>query len=137
MASGQAAAPGGAQRSRDVGVAGRVSGGGLQVDLVAEGVQGADVVADGALGAAAGVVVVGSEFGEGGLLVAEQVPDDGEDGAADGDDGFLLPAASGDASVAFAEECVGAGGAGGGFAQGSGQVAIAVSGGAGALGPTG
>jgi hypothetical protein len=111
------------------------SGGGLQGDLVAEGVQRVDVVADGALGAAASVIVVGSEVGEGGVLVAEQVPDDDQDGAADGDDRFLLPAAPGDPAVAFAEERGCAGDADGGFAQSSGQVPVAVAGGPVALRP--
>jgi hypothetical protein len=58
-----------------------------------------DVVADGALGAAAGVVVVRAEVDEVGLGVGQQVPDDGQDGAADGDDGPLRPAAAGDPAV--------------------------------------
>src|SRR4051812_26737275 len=52
--TGRATAPGGAQRSRD-GVG--PSGGGGEGDGVAEGLQAADVAADGALGAGAGVVV--------------------------------------------------------------------------------
>jgi hypothetical protein len=85
-------------------------------DLVAEGVKAADVVANGASGAGAGVVVVGSQVGGAGLLVGQQVPDRDQDGSADRDDGFLLAAASGDPPVALAEEGVGAGGADGGFA---------------------
>ena len=56
----------------------------------------------------AGVVEVGAEVDGSGLGVGQQVPDDDQDGAADRDDGFLLAAAAGDASVAFAEEGVGA-----------------------------
>ncbi|WP_239395167.1 hypothetical protein [Frankia sp. CiP3] len=63
-----------------------------------------------------------------GVGVGEEVPDDGQDGASDRDDRFLLPAASGDASVAFAEEGVGAAGGDGAFAQDAGEVGVAVSG---------
>src|SRR5512146_2310726 len=105
------------------------SGDGVQGDLVAEGVEAVDVVADGALGAAARVVVVWSEVDEGGVGVGQQVPDADQDGSADGDDGFLLPASAGQASVAFAEEGVGLAGCHGGLAQDAGQVAIAVAGG--------
>ncbi|MFI6455551.1 hypothetical protein ACIBF6_28795 [Streptosporangium amethystogenes] len=64
----------------------------------------ADVVALLAFGTDAIVVVAGAEVDEVGLGVREKLPDDGEDGAADGDDGSLLAASSGDASVAFSEE---------------------------------
>jgi hypothetical protein len=101
----------------------------LDSDLVAEGLQAADVVADGALGAAAVVVEVRPEIGEGGVLGGQQLPDDDQDGPADRDDGFLLASASGDPAVALAEERVRAGGSDGGFAEGSGQVAVAVPGG--------
>lgn len=77
--------------------------------------------------------MVGAEVGECGLFVGQQVPDDDQDGPADGDDGFLLSSASGDAAVAFAEESVGSGRADSGLAQNPGQVAIAVSGRAGAF----
>jgi hypothetical protein len=43
------------------------------------------------------VVEPGAEVSELGFAVGRHVPDDGQDGAADGDDGFLLPAPSGDA----------------------------------------
>ena len=102
---GRPKAPGGAQRSR-VGLKLR-SGDGLEGDLVAEGLELADVAADGALGAAALVVVVGSEIDELGVGIGQEVPDDGQDGPSDRDDGFLLAPAAGDASVAFAEESVG------------------------------
>jgi hypothetical protein len=55
------------------------SGGGFEHDLVAEVLESADVVADRALGAGAGVVVVGSEVDEGGVLVGEQVSDGDQD----------------------------------------------------------
>jgi hypothetical protein len=63
----QAAAPGGAQRSREGSWSGfrrRIQG-----DLVAECLEVADVVADGPLRAAADVVVVGAEVDEVGLGV--------------------------------------------------------------------
>ena len=51
----------------------------MEGDLVAESVQAADVVTDGALGASTAVVVGWAEVCEGGLLVGEQVPDDSQD----------------------------------------------------------
>ncbi|MEV0158305.1 hypothetical protein AB0H57_32120, partial [Micromonospora sp. NPDC050686] len=60
--------------------------------------------ADGALGAGAVVVVSGAQVVEGGLFVGEQVPDDGQDGSADRDDGFFLAAASGEPAVSLAEK---------------------------------
>ena len=56
------------------------------------------------------------------------MPDDDQDGPADGDDGLLGAAAAGDPPVAFAEEGVGAAGADGGLAEDAGQVAVAVAG---------
>jgi len=83
-----------------------------------------DVVADLSAGADSGVVEVGAEFAEAGIGVGQQVPDDDEDGAADGDDGFLLSSSSGEASVAGAEEGVGPAGIDRGFAQDAGEVAV-------------
>jgi hypothetical protein len=48
------------------------------------------VVAFLAFGADAGVIEVGAQVDEVGVGVGQQVPDDGEDGSADGDDGLLL-----------------------------------------------
>ncbi|WTY87146.1 hypothetical protein OG589_35960 [Sphaerisporangium sp. NBC_01403] len=90
----------------------------------------ADVVAFLAFGADAVVVEVGTQVGEVGVGIAEKMPDDGEDGTADRDDGSLLAAASSDASVAFPEEGRGLAGANGRLAQNPGQVAVAVTGGA-------
>ncbi|MFF4625529.1 hypothetical protein [Nonomuraea jabiensis] len=90
----------------------------------------ADVVAFLALGADAGVVEVGAQVDEASVGVGQQVPDDGEDGAADGDDGSLLAAAAGDAAVAFAEEGVGLARRDCCFAQNPGQIRVAVAGGA-------
>ena len=103
---------------------GRVEG-----DGIAEGFQVVDVGADGALGAATDVVEVRAEVDEGDRGVGEQVPDDGQDGAADGDDGLLLASWAGDPPVPFAEERVGLAGVDGGLTQGVGQVAVAVAGG--------
>lgn len=70
----------------------------------------------------AGVVEVGAQIDETPLGVGQQVPDDGEDGAADSDDGSLLAASPGDAAVAFAEEGIGPAGVAGRLAQDLGQV---------------
>jgi hypothetical protein len=107
------------------------SGGGVQRDGVAEGFELADVVALRAFRVDAGVVEVGAEIVEAGIGVGQQMPDDGQDGAADGDDRCLLPAA-GDAPVAFPEEGVGPAGDGG-LAERLGEVGVAVPGGAAAL----
>lgn len=80
------------------------SGSGFERDLVAEGLELADVVAHLAVEVDVGVVVVGPEVMELGSVVAEQVPGDDQDGAADRDDGSLLAAAPGDPPVALAEE---------------------------------
>lgn len=113
------------------------SGGGLEGDVVAEGLECADVVAGGSLGAQAGVVEVGSEVVEAGPGFGEQVPDDDQDGPSDGDDGLLLAPSSGYASVTLAEEGVGPTGVDGGLAEGSGEVPVAVAGGPGTLLPPG
>ena len=77
-------------------------------DGVAEGFELVDVGAFAAFGIDTFVVEVRAEVGVAGVGIGQQVPDDHQYGAADGDDGFLLPAPSGDASVAFPEEGVGA-----------------------------
>src|SRR5512132_518362 len=112
-------------------------GGGFEGDLVAERFELADVVALAAFGVDAGVVEVGAEVVEAGVGVRQQVPDDDQDGAADGDDGLLLATAAGDASVALAEEGVGPAGGEGGLAEHPGQVGVAVAGGVLALGLAG
>src|SRR5690348_13744818 len=104
-------------------------GGGFEGDLVAEGLELAEVGAHLAAVADVGVVEVRAEVVVAGLGVGQQVPEDHQEGAADGDVGFVLAAAAGDPPVAFAEEGVGAGGADGGLAQDAGQVAVAVPGG--------
>ena len=111
-----------------VGLAGRVGGSGDwgQGDGVAECFELADVVAFLVVVGDAVVVEVGAEVVEVAVRVGQQVPDDDQGGAADGDHGSLRAAASGDAPVAFTEEGVGAGGADGGFAEDAGEVAVAV-----------
>ena len=93
------------------------SGGGLEGDAVAHAPQLGDVVAGSAFGVDAAGVVVGAEVVEAGGGVGEQVPDDDEDGAGDGDERLEFAAAFDDAPVAFAEEGVGLGGRGGGLAE--------------------
>jgi len=60
-------------------------------------------------------VVAGAEVVVAGGAVGEQVPDDDQDGAGDGDQGFELAAALGQAPVAFAGEGAGLAGRGGGL----------------------
>ncbi len=74
------------------------SGDGFEGDSVAEVLEFADVVAHLAVEVNVGFVLVGAEVVERGVL-AEEVPDDHQDGSVDGDDGPLLSAPSGDASV--------------------------------------
>jgi hypothetical protein len=84
------------------------------------------VVADLALGVGAGGVVVRTEVDELGLLVGEQRPDDDQDRAAGRHDRWLPAAATGDPSIALAEEGIGAGGADRGLPEDPGQVAVPV-----------
>jgi hypothetical protein len=85
-------------------------------DCVAEGFDLADVFASFAGCDAAGVIT-GSEVVEADGELFQQVPDDDQDAAGDGNQGFELAAAARDPSVLLAEEGVGAGGCGGGFAE--------------------
>src|SRR3954463_5096743 len=84
------------------------SGGRFEGDLVAEGFEVADVFALAAFAAEPVGVEVRAEVVEVGVGVGEQVPDDGQDRAADRDQGLLGPAAAGEASIALAEEGLGA-----------------------------
>src|SRR5829696_2632805 len=93
------------------------SGGGLQGDLVAEGLELADVVARGALSVDAGVVEAGAEVLEPCGRVGQQMPDDDQDGSADRDDGAPLAAAAGDPPVAFTKEGIGLAGGDGSLAE--------------------
>ena len=52
--------------------------------------------------------VIGTEVVEVGAWVGQEVPDDDEDGTADGDDGSFLAAAFRDASISGTQERVGA-----------------------------
>src|SRR6266536_1583779 len=78
---------------------------------------------------------VRAEVGEVGVGVGEQVPDDGEDGVADGDQGAFLAAALDDPLVAGGQEGAGPGGADGGFAEGAAEPGIALAGGGGFAAP--
>jgi hypothetical protein len=75
--------------------AGRVAwlGGGGDGDGVAEGLELVDEAADPAAFVDAGGVVVGAEVAVAGVRVGQQMPDDHQDGAGDGDEGFLFAAA--------------------------------------------
>jgi hypothetical protein len=131
--SGQATAPGVAQRSRVQPNGAGWSGGGFEGDSIAEGVELADVVTDLAFAVGVAGVEVRAQVVEAGVRVGQQVPDDDQDGAAEGDDGFLRAAAAGDPPVALAGESVGPAGSDGGLIQNPGQVGVAVTGAAGAF----
>src|SRR5512133_3841892 len=109
------------------------SGGWLEGDLVAERFELAHQVAGLAGGVDAVGVVVGAEVVEAGGGVGEQVPDDDQDGAGDGDQGLELADAFHETPVALAEEGVG----GGGLPERGLEVGVAVAGGAGAAGGAG
>src|SRR5215216_6910885 len=102
------------------------SGGGLQGDLVAEGLQLADVVALGALSVDAGVVEAGAQLLEPCGRVGQQMPDDDQDGPANRDDRASLAASAGDPPVAFTKEGLGLAGGHGGLTEHASQVGVAV-----------
>nr|WP_260502437.1 hypothetical protein [Rhodococcus aetherivorans] len=93
--------------------------------MVAERGELGDGVADRAFAVAPDGVVVGPEFVEAGAGVGEQVPDDDEDRAGNGDEGLELAAPLDDTPVAFAEESVGLGGGVGCLAECAFQVGVA------------
>ena len=66
-------------------------GGPGYVDVESERLDLPDVVAELAVGVGAGLVVAGGEVGVTGGGVGQQVPDDDQDGAGDGDLGLALP----------------------------------------------
>jgi hypothetical protein len=110
----------------------------LEDDLLAgEVLELADQVTFAASLVDLGPVEVGPEISIAGLRVGEQMPHDGQDRVAHRDDRALLPAASGQAPVALAEEGVGACQCGDDLAQGGGQPRIAPAGGAASLGAGG
>ncbi len=106
----------------------RGSGCGSEGYGVAEGFELADVSAFFGIGVDAAAEVVGAEIVVGGFGVAEQVPDDDEDGVSDGYDGAFLASSPGDPSVTFAQESVRSACSDRCLSQGAGQVAVAVSG---------
>src|SRR5215472_9237297 len=125
----RASAPGGAlAEPGSFFVLWRWSGCRSEGDGESERFQLADVVACllGFVGAAG--VVAGAEFAEADDAAGQQVPDDDQDGPGDGDQGLELAAAADDPPVAFAEEGVGAGGAGGGLAEQAPEVGVALAG---------
>ena len=95
---------------------------------MAEGLELADEVSGLAVGVEAAGVVVRAEVDVAGVGVGEEVPDDHEDRAGDGDEGSLLAAAADEAPVALAEERVGLGGGGGDLAEDAFEVAVAFAG---------
>jgi hypothetical protein len=95
-------------------------------DGVPECFELADVVAGLALGVDAAGVVAGAEVVVAGSGVGQQVPDDDQDGAGDGDQGLELAAALDDPAVAFAEEGVGLGSRGGDLAEDAFETSDAV-----------
>jgi hypothetical protein len=81
--------------------------------------------------------VIGAKVMEAGVGVSEQVPDDHQHGAADGDDRLLLAATSREPAVSLTEEGVAASSHHRSLTQHPRQVAVAVSGGPTALGLAG
>jgi hypothetical protein len=73
----------------------------VEDDFVAEGFELADLVRAAALGIDAAGVEVWAEVSVAGFGIGQQVPDDDQDRAADGDVGFLGAAAAGDPAVAL------------------------------------
>ena len=109
---------------------GGVLGSGLEDDLLAgEALELVDKVALVALLVDARFVEVGTEVVVAGLRVGEQVPDDGQDRAADGDDGAALTAMFDQAPIAFGEEGIGAAGSGDDLAERAAQPRAALTGG--------
>src|SRR5215475_4867751 len=105
-----------------------LSGGVGEGDGESERFELADVVAGFLVFVGAAGVIAGAEFAEAGGAAGEQVPDDDQDGAGDGDQGFELAAAAGDPPVALAGEGAGAGGRGGGLAEDGLEVGVAFAG---------
>jgi hypothetical protein len=81
------------------------SGCGGEGDAVAECFELADVVDLAPFGTDPVVEELGAKIAVAAGGVGEQVPDDDEDGAGDGDEGLELSHASGEAAVSGAEEC--------------------------------
>ena len=103
-------------------------GGGSECDRVAEGFELSNVTA--LLGRRIDVsgVVIGAQILVSGFWVVQHVPDDHQDGAADGDHCSGLAAASGDAAVPGCQESVCLAGADGGLTQDARQVGVAMPG---------
>ena len=85
--------------------------------MAGEALELVDEVALVALVVDARFVEVGPEVVVAGLGVGEQVPDDGQDRVADGDDGAALAAMFDQAPIAFGEEGIGTAGRGDDLAE--------------------
>jgi hypothetical protein len=96
------------------------SGGGFQGDFVTQCFELADVVTFLGVRTDAGVVEVWAQVVKAGLGVREQVPDDDQDRAPEGDDRSFFAAAAGEASIALSEEGVGFAGGYRGFPERAG-----------------
>jgi hypothetical protein len=100
----------------------------LERDGVAECFELADEVACSAVFVDAAGVVVGAEVVVAGGRVGEQLPDDDEDRAGDGNERLQFAAAFDEPAVALTEERVRLRGGGGGLAEDAFQVAVALAG---------
>src|SRR5690242_11487833 len=106
-----------------------VSGRWVQGDGVAEGFELSDEVVDLPGGVDPAVVEVGAEVLETGAGVGQQIPDDHENGAGDGDQGLAFAAPFDHPAVAFGQErAVAAGRRGCGHAECALEVGIAFAG---------
>src|ERR1022692_5098517 len=125
--SGRAAAPAEPAPGPPV-TAGRWSGGLGDGDGETEGFELADVIAGLAVLVSAAGVVAGAQLVVPGGGIGEQVPDDDQDGAGDGDQGLELADALHQPPVTLAKEGVGLGRCGGCLAEGALEVGIALAG---------
>ena len=108
------------------------SGGRAECDVMSEGLQLLYEVAGSAVGVDAAGVVVGAEVAEACRRVGEQVPDDDEDRAGDGDDRSQLASPANQAPIPLTQERVGPSCRGGGFSEHTFEIGIAFAGPAGA-----
>jgi hypothetical protein len=96
--------------------------------MVTEGLELMDELACAAGVADAVGEVIRTKVVEASGRVGQQMPDDGEDGTGDGDQGAELAWAFDQRPAAFTQEGRGLGGSGCGLAQCAGQLAVAVAG---------
>lgn len=112
-------------------------GGGIEDDRVSEGFELSDVTALLGRWIDVSVVVIGAQILVSDVWIMQQVPDDDEDGATNGDHCSGLAAVSGDTAVPGREESVCLAGADRGLAQDARQVRVAISRGSAAFGLAG